>query len=236
MVLTTSFSFGSVRYPKILFFCWGPASFLRPRFAMICFLLRFVGAERLFILDQQPFYLPPYSIRSSGVKCSWLNNQSVISVSRLSNINVLWPILSSQTSTFLGGQQKSLTKVSTRQQFFLRTSTKWHKPHIYFLPEVYSDAFFIAPALKDQACIVLLVSICLFLYLSVCPKLNVNSYHFPVNPKWIHLEGSYLLRRHISSKHISWYEGQGHISKKKAVSETLMFHKHILLNWVSCTV
>ena len=53
--------------------------------------------------------------------------------------------------------------------------------------------------------------------LSVClHKPNVKTEHFPITPKLIYLQGSYLVWRHISSICICWYQGQGHLQRSRS--------------------
>ena len=75
----------------------------------------------------------------------------------------------------------------------------------------------------------------------VCPSVctNLTWKHFPT-PKLIYLQGSYLVWRHISSICICCYQSsrssakvsvkyKGYISQKMAILGAFMFHKHILL-------
>ena len=65
--------------------------------------------------------------------------------------------------------------------------------------------------------IVLPLSVCLSVRPSVClHKLNVKTEHFPITPKLIYLQGSYLVWRHISSICICWYQGQGHLQRSRS--------------------
>ena len=53
------------------------------------------------------------------------------------------------------------------------------------------------------------------IHLSVClHKLNVKTEHFPITPKLIYLQSSYLVWRHISSICICWY--QGHLQRSRS--------------------
>ena len=53
---------------------------------------------------------------------------------------------------------------------------------------------------------------CLSVYTNLKWKLNV----FPITPKLIYLQGSYLVWRHISSICICWYQGQGHLQRSRS--------------------
>ena len=80
----------------------------------------------------------------------------------------------------------------------------------------FSFFYFYAPVSKDWGAYCFTdarLSVCL----SVClRKLNVKTLHFPITPKLIYLQGSYLVWRHISSICICWYQGQGHLQRSRS--------------------
>ena len=52
------------------------------------------------------------------------------------------------------------------------------------------------------------------LFRNVCMPLYRK--HFPIAPKQIYLQGSYLVWRHISSICICWYQGQSHLQRSRS--------------------
>ena len=89
--------------------------------------------------------------------------------------------------------------------------------------------YFYAHATKDTGRIVLPLSVrqsvCRSVSTNLTWKFNSKTYHFPLIPKLIQLQGSYLVWRYISSIHIWWHQGKGHLPRSRSYTKVILKKK-----------